>query len=412
MSINTAVRGLKNVEGALFVVADEKLLEIGAGEVAVERGTIPGIDRVSMDYNQVAGGNQLAIDNGISRYIWNTANQTLTQVTDDQFPGSFAAEFLDGYLLGVEPFGRYWFWSDLADGLSYSSFDRAQAEARPDPIIALKVFNREAWVFGRDTTEVFVNTGALRGTFQRAASTVMNVGCAGRFAVALGSDGLFWLGGDGRFYAAQGYNPTAISTQPIEQAIRGLDWSQCYAIIWEDEGHSVVYFGFPNGPTFGFDASTGMWHRRESQGLPGWSIGHLERWNGKWIAGDIYTGGIFELDWNTYDENGKPLVCERTSGVFSDSQHRLIFSGIELVMDAGSGNGNGDQLAILQYSDDGGRNWSNWRTGSIGRIGDYMRRIRFHRLGSALNRVFRVRVSDPRRRDLLSASLSVESTGQ
>ena len=410
MSISGPVRGLRNVEGPLFIVAGDRLYQLGSSGVAIDRGTIPGVDRVSMDYNQVTGGNELAIDNGGSRYIFNTATQTLTQVTDDQFPGSFAAEFLDGYLLGVEPFGRYWFWSDLADGLSYSSFDRAQAEARPDPIVALKVFNREAWVFGRDTTEVFVNTGALTGTFQRAAGTVMNVGCAGRFAVTISSDGLFWLGGDGRFYAANGYNPQAISTAPVEQAIRGLDWSQCYAMTWEDEGHSVAYFGFPNGPTFGFDTSTGMWHRRQSQGLPGWRVGHLERWDGKWIAGDIYGGGLFELAWDAYDEDGDPLVCERTSGVFSDSQHRMVFSGLELVMDTGSADTG--QIAVMQYSDDGGRNWTNWREGSMGAIGDYARRIRFHRLGSARNRVFRIRVSDPRKRDLISASLAVENTGR
>jgi hypothetical protein len=370
-------------------VAGDKLYQVTTGGTAAERGIVPGLDRVSIDYNQVANGNQVAIDNGFSRYVYNTADGSFAQVTDDQFPGSFVAEFLDGYILGVEPFGRYWFWSDLADGLSYSSFDRAQAEARPDPIIALKVFNREAWVFGRDTTEVFVNTGAAFGTFQRAGSTVLNVGCAGRFAVTRSSAGLFWLGGDGRMYAAQGYTPTPISTPPIEQAIRGLDWTQCYAITWEDEGHSVVYFGFPNGVTFGYDASTGMWHRRESQGLPGWRIGHLERWDGKWIAGDIYGGGLYELSWDAYDEAGNDLVCTRTSGVFSDAQNLLIFSGLELVMDTGSRDT--QQKAVLQYSDDGGRNWTNWREGSMGALGAYAQRIRFHRLGSSRARVWRIR---------------------
>lgn len=409
MSILGQIRGVKNVEGALFCLDETALREITPEGAYLSRGIIPGVGRVSMDYNQVAGGNQLAIDNGDSRYVYNTVDRTLTRVTDEGFPGSFCAEFLDGYLLGVEPFGRYWFWSDLADALSYSSFDRAQAEARPDPIIALKVFNREVWVFGRDTTEVFVNTGATRGTFQRASGTVLNVGCAGRFAVARSNAGLFWLGGDGRIYAAQGYSPQAISTPPIEQAIRGLDWSQCYAMVWEDEGHSVVYFGFPNGVTFGFDAASGFWHRRESHGLPGWRIGHLERWNGKWIAGDIYRGGLFELDWNTSDEAGEPMVCRRTSGVFSAEQARLLFGSLELVMNTGTADG---QLVQIRYSDDGGRTWSNWREGAVGPLGNYRRRIRFHRLGSSRQRVFEISATGPGRRDLLSASLSVESTGR
>jgi hypothetical protein len=159
----------------------------------------------------------------------------------------------------------------------------------------------------------------------------------------------------------------------------------------------------------GFDASTGLWHRRESQGLPGWRIGHLERWNGKWIAGDIYGGGLYELAWDAFDEAGDPLVCQRTSGVFSDAQNRLLFSGLELVMDTGSRDS--EQKAVLQYSDDGGRNWTNWREGSMGSLGAYAKRIRFHRLGSSRARVWRIRCSDPRRRDLLSASVTVESAG-
>lgn len=401
------IRGVKNVEGNLAIVAGDTFAIVAPDGSAVSYGIVPGVERVSIDYNQVAGGNQIGIDNGSSRYVYNTADSSFQQVTDDGFPGSFACRFLDGYLLGVEPFGRFFFWSDLADALSYNTLDRAQAEGTPDPITALEVFNREVWVFGAKTVEVFVNTGALRGTFQRASGTVLNVGCAGRWAVTKGSDGLFWLGDDGRFYAANGYNAQPISTPPIEQAIGGLDWSQCYAMTWEDDGHSVAYFSFPNGPCFGFDTMTGLWHRRQSEGLPGWRVGHLERWNGKWIAGDVYAGGLFEMAWDAYDEAGDDLICERTSGVFSDAQNRLLFASLELVMDTGSGEDG--QKVVLQYSDDGGRNWTNWREGSLGALGAYAKRIRFHRLGASRQRVFRIRCSDPRRRDLLSASVTVES---
>jgi hypothetical protein len=406
MSITAPIRGLRNVEGSLFIVADDKLYQLGSNNIAIQRGTIPGVGRVSISHNQIAGGNEVLVVNGSSGYVYNTVTQTLFPVTDEGYPGAIVVDYVDSYLAQVEPFRRYWFHSNLAAAADYNTLDRYEAEASPDRIVTLAVFFREVWVFSERTAEVFVNTGAATGTFQRATGSVIEKGCAGRFAVAKADSGLFWLGDDGVFYRANGYTPERISTHPIESAIAGLDWSQCYTMVWEDEGHSVIYFGFPNGETFGFDASTGFWHRRQSQGLKGWRIGHLERWNSRWIAGDIYGGGLFELDWNTYTEGADPLVCERTTGVFSDSQNSLQFSGLELVMDTGSADN--DQKVVLQYSDDGGRNWTNWREGSMGALGAYSKRIRFHRLGSSRQRVFRIRVSDPRKRDLISATLTVE----
>jgi hypothetical protein len=62
-----------------------------------------------------------------------------------------------------------------------------------------------------------------------------------------------------------------------------------------------------------------------------------------------------------------------------------------------------DRKVQLSYSDDGARNWSNWRERSLGETGEYAKRVRFNRLGSFRNRVYRVRVSSPVKRDLLGA---------
>lgn len=53
-------------------------------------------------------------------------------------------------------------------------------------------------------------------------------------------------------------------------------------------------------------------------------------------------------------------------------------------------------LVMLRFSNDGGKTWrphEQWR--SIGKTGEYERRIRWHRLGSARKRVFEVSVTDP-----------------
>lgn len=69
-----------------------------------------------------------------------------------------------------------------------------------------------------------------------------------------------------------------------------------------------------------------------------------------------------------------------------------------------------DHWVEICYSVDGGRTWSNWKRKSIGEVGQYEKRVRFTRLGRSRQRVFRIRVSSPRKHDLLGAVLTAEPT--
>lgn len=60
-----------------------------------------------------------------------------------------------------------------------------------------------------------------------------------------------------------------------------------------------------------------------------------------------------------------------------------------------------DQSLRMQYSDDGGRNVSNWREEPIGEVGEYGKRISFERLGQFRQRTVRIQCSSPRKRDFL-----------
>lgn len=69
-----------------------------------------------------------------------------------------------------------------------------------------------------------------------------------------------------------------------------------------------------------------------------------------------------------------------------------------------------DHSLRMQYSDDGGHTWSEWRDTTIGDLGQYQTRAVFNRLGSFRNRVFRFRITTPRRCDILGAVAVLQGT--
>jgi len=340
------IRGMREVEGKLFVVAGNTLYQITSGLVAIPYGTIPGVGRVSMAHNQRGLGNELLIANGSAGYVFNTNTLTLQKVTDEAYPGAFVAAYIDSYLAQVEPQGRYWFHSDLADALGYNSLDRYEAEGQPDRIITLHVSHREVLIFGRETIEPYVNDPSGDGTapFQRASNTVIECGCSARFSAASLDNSVFFLDDKRIVRRLDGYTPVRISTQPIEQALAECTADQiasAFAFVWEDRGHKVYYLTVPGQFTFGYDVLSQRWHRRMTKGMDRWRLSDLVYWNGKWVGGDYQTGRIYELDWryalDGQDPYGNPLEYVRRSGsgYLSANENRIRVDACALVCRVG-----------------------------------------------------------------------------
>lgn len=329
------IRGAHNVEGLLLVVSGTTLYRVSTLGAATALGTIPGVERVSMAHNQITGGSEVAIANGQGGYVYNTVTGTLTQITDDGFPGAIRFDFCDGYIMGVEPGRRFAFHSQLAAAGDYNTLDRYEAEGSPDKLVGQIVTHREWWLFGERTIEPYVNTGEATGTFQRSSGTVIEVGAASRNAIVQMDNSVFWLGNDGVVYRANGYAPQRISTHAIEQAISRCNLAQAFAFTFEDRGHKIFYLTFPDGMTWGYDAASSEWHRRKSDGLDRWRINTLTRWNGRWIAGDYTNGKLYELNWDVQDEDHAVLERRRVTGVLSDNQNRVTVDGVALVFDTG-----------------------------------------------------------------------------
>jgi hypothetical protein len=112
-----------------------------------------------------------------------------------------------------------------------------------------------------------------------------------------------------------------------------------------------------------------------------------------------------------FTDAGAPIARIRACSHLNDPDYRYqIFHALQVDMQTGVGltTGQGsDPQAMLQWSDDGGYTWSNELWASIGKLGEYLSRVRWRRLGRSRDRVFRVTVTDPVRVVMIGASVQV-----
>jgi hypothetical protein len=285
--------------------------------------------------------------------------------------------------------------------------------------MAIVVNLEQLLIFGGKTIELWYDAGAADFPFQRYDGATVERGLAAPLAFAKQDQAVFFLGDDLVVYRLQGYYPIKVSQPGIEHLIAeyakagsiGDAFMETYTI----EGHKMVALTFPSVPgssTLEFDISTNFWHERESRNASAvsygrWRAGPILEIYSKILVGDAFSGQVGVLDWDVYTEYGLPIIGMATSPPLHADRKRVFMSLLELDCETGVGliTGQGsDPQVMLDWSDDGGRTWSQrqlWR--SLGKVGQYLRRLRWLKMGWFRQRVLRVHISDPVKRTILSA---------
>lgn len=410
-SIYGAVRCMAEFSGKLYAVVDNKFYYVDGGFIFNEIGTIgSGTTPVQMEFNGV----EIMLVDGSAGYIYNVTTSTFSQITDPDFPTPGSLTYQDGYFIVTKKDSGQFYISGLIDGLNWDALDFASAESKPDDAVAIISDHRELWILGEKTTEVYYNSGNADFPFERISGSTQEIGCGAKYSVAKGDNTLFWLDNRGFVVRASGYSQQIVSTRNIE-----YQWSKysrtddAIGIVYNYQGHIWYQITFPSADkTWVYDVATNQWHERTSYLDTGGygrhrMMSHAKAY-GRHLAGDYLNGCLYEIDIDTFTDNGKSVVRERTCPVISSENARIFFPELQIDFEPGVGTGTTDPQAVLDWSDDGGMTWSNelWR--SIGKAGEYYMRAVWHNLGSSRNRVFRVRISDPVKVVITGAYLRIE----
>lgn len=393
-ALSGPLRGSRNVFGRWLVVAGNTLYEVTTTGAFTVRGTLAtSVGFVGMSHNKT----QVALVDGANLYLFTLGTNALTMIVSSGWRGSNTVWEMDGYFIFVDPETDQFYISAIDDGSILDALDFSSADSSPDDIVTHLVSHRQAWFFGDLSTEIWIDSGTAAFPFVRYQSYSMDVGCVGEGAAIVAADTVFWVGqterGAGIVYMATGNQPTRVSTMAVEQALRAsTDISGTTMWTYQIEGHEFIAVNAPGlATTWVYDAAVQQWHER-AEWDAGWkplrsrlvtSVG-LDH-----FAGDA-DGKLVRLDSDVNTLSGRPLVRERTwPHLIQPTMEPVSYLGLELAMTSGHG-GN----VTLEISNDGGETFGPMLLRSLGPIGRWMQRIRWNGLGTAINRVFRVRCSD------------------
>jgi hypothetical protein len=415
---NGPIRGsFKASNGAFYVVSGRNLYRVNASWGSREIGQLE-TSSGAVDFED--NGTTLVIVDGPNGYTHTLGSFVLDKIESEAWRGSTKVEFIDGFFLFNDPDSGVFYISGV-NSTTLDPLDFATAEGAPDNLIATLVNNRDIWLFGDSSIEVWYNSGAADFPFTRASSGFIEMGLAAAFSVAKIGNTKFWIGktkeGQGIIYAAQGLSPQRISTHAVEYAIQSYgDISDAKAWTYQENGHSFYVINFTSAnTTWVYDLTTRLWHERAY--LNG---GEYERHradthtfvNDTHVVGDYESGKLYALDSEHYSDNGAEIKRMRSAPHISSSNARIQYNSFELEAESGvglSGNGQGvDPKVILQFSNDGGYTWSNEKWASLGKIGNKTTRAIWRRLGASRDRVYRVIVSDPVKANLIGVELNME----
>lgn len=408
------IRGLYFASNStLYAAAGNTLYSISSTWVATSLGSLSSSSGpVSMTDN----GTLLAIVDGSYGYTLNMSTNVFAQITDADFHGGARVAFVDGYFAFNWPDTNKFYISDLYAG-TFDPLDFGTAEGVPDRVVSVLADHRELWVFGKRHTEVFFNSGDLF-PFSRVSGGLLEHGCSAAQTPQKLGNTVFWVGRDERggrvVWRARGYVPERVSTHAVEIALQSYgDLSGGEAYAYEQDGHGFYCLNFPGADTtWVFDTSTGLWHER-TYTLDGIQQRHRVQVHtfayDTNVVGDYQNGKIYAYDLSTYTDNGDLITRQRTAPHIADGLKRVRFNKFQLDMKTGVGldgsqQGQDPQM-MLRFSNDAGHTWSSEYWVSAGLIGQFLRRARWLRMGTARDRVFEWKMTDPVQCILIGAEI-------
>lgn len=413
-------RGIWRMNETLYQVKGSTLYRINSSGAYSGLGTIPGVERCIMADD---GINLFIVSNEMVHH-YNSDNGTITRITDPDIDGAKSVDFINNQFIYTKD--KFTTISNVGDGTQASSLNIIGAETKPDKLVRDYVFEQIIWRFGERTIEGWWNSGVGQPPIERLDGQMFDVGCVSKYSITQTDEFFYWLGDDYAIYRATGGAKQRLSTDAISNELRKFPViSDAIGNTFTIQGQNFYMITFPSGgKTFVNNESLGQngWFELSSgTNNAVYQGSEVISCYGKNLVSDFTTGKIYELDLNTYLNNGESIRRERVLQAIDgrliggQQRNRVGMDRLYINMETGVGliEGQGENPRIMvEYSDDGGNTWAHGSWPRVGRLGEFVLLVEWDNLGTFYNRIIRVSTTDPVNYSIYSASVGLRLAGR
>lgn len=388
--VDDAYVTLRSVSGETLVSAFSSAL---ASFVA---GT-PIIFASNGTYTFMAGGGKI-------NYV--DAFGVVTELADADAPTTVThVAFLDGYILAIDGTGRFR-WSDVVTNTDWSALSFASAEGNPDNIQAMYVVQRQIYLLGTVTTEIWQNDGDT--PFSRIPGGIIDMGCAAKYSPIKRDNSLLWLSHTRRVVEFTGTDVKFLSGRYDKEIAGFSNVSDCIGGLIIKDGQEFCVFHFPT------EQRTLVYsHKAEDWSEWGnWDTGGMNwlPYDFRSTVYDIVTGKTFvgkeralaiaclSSD-STEDVTGAATTApfkflRRTGHINHGTSRKKRLEELRFTARRGSSRQSETPKLMFRYRNDGSSHWSNITEISLGAIGDTQHHVSLKRLGIYSSRQYEISATD------------------
>lgn len=400
-SNHTGYRGSLKVDNTLYAAWSGRAstFSTGGNETSLT-GNLDGDEKVFWARNNQTPPNVVCVAPGTGGFIVTTSAVSNWSAADA--PNCVC--FLDGYF--ILSYGDGTLRASNLNSTVINSLNYTTAQSKTGGINRVVPFNGQLIALGPNFGEVYTNTGNPTG-FPLSKSYTLQRGILSPYALAGHEEGfasmLAWVADDASVVRHNGTpNPQKISPPDLDRLIANVaDPTTLEAGVYISGDHAKWVLSCDTF-TWEFDIATEKWNERRSYLDQRWRGIGGTKFAGKWLVGDTKAGQLLYVDDKAFDEVGEPLVFQIESGTVQNFPNRTRVARADFNFVTGVGNAEGeDPIATqpkvgIQWTDDGGRNWSNEYLRDLG-IQATPSRITMLRTGMAgvYGRRYRLTVSDP-----------------
>ncbi len=404
---NEFCRGLLSLNNTVYGVWDNFFIKIPISNAPPGISTVisSSIDNsnASFPYSKwdvkmdvITGGsssnNQIILTTGVAGYSYNVGTNTFSTITDADFPDDCIDMCtLNDYVIVAQKDSINFQVSVVSNSLSWNALSFSSKSTRPDRLVGLTNYEGRLWLMGSETIEVWWNNPSATFPFEKIGDVLIPIGLADNRSVVKIFGGLYFLAiddkGSAYFVKMNGYLPENITTTPIQSYLNTVQNASstitsltttrlyCHGMSYVSNGHGFIDWtvgsldDLTTFRTFTYDLTTGIWSKRDFHalgysGLTKTTSSRGFTFTGSYLFSDLLrqSGDIYNITETAGGSQGSTTIIKTiiTPPLYYGGR-RIFINRLQIDVETNIGSG----TFTLEYSNDGGRNWTSYATYTI-----------------------------------------------